>query len=745
MTYFRINPVLALLLLLTAIAAALPFISYAPNRLVSGEGRHLWQLWPQTIWMLVGVGCAWLTACFIPAKKGSIFALILAQFVFVLLVWGAGKAATQLAQNGSALARTSLGSGFWLAAALALLACSDAIRRISTHPLWRWLLHMQIAIIPLWLLYSGTLNDLSLMKEYANRQDVFDDALAQHLTLLFGAVLPALVIGVPLGIWCYFSTARQGAIFSLLNVIQTVPSVALFGLLIAPLAALVTAFPWLGKLGIAGTGMTPALIALVLYALLPLVRGVVVGLNQIPRDVLESARAMGMSGAQRFLHVQLPLALPVFLRSLRVVMVQTVGMAVIAALIGAGGFGALVFQGLLSSAIDLVLLGVIPVIVLAVLACGIGFSLVRCSFHPSKTIPLAEEEAGTPLLIQTDRGDGEYLAYDIAEAERKTVFLTEKTKMTDASGRKISKASLAEGDLLAAELDEDGKTLISVDYSSNAIRTEEATGLTVNRKKRTLTNKAENLSYSYEKESVFFYDGEEIDAADLAPCDELLLKLVGDTVWSVEVQAYHGYIVVENTDAVKNGKIQLDEAEAVPLTEGMQLAAAEGHHTVTVTGSNIETRKDAVVVEAGEETVYDLSKAQEKMGVIIINANVKDYKLYINGAAAESPAVLPMGEYDLVILKNGYTEWSRHVTLDKDTLNVTAELQKDVQYGTLTVTADVDGAWVYINGEEYGVAPMQVNLPYGSYNVMLEKSGYQSYKQSIQISSQTAAIHATME
>ncbi len=93
------------------------------------------------------------------------------------------------------------------------------------------------------------------------------------------------------------------------------------------------------------------------HALLPLVRGVVVGLNQIPRDVLESARAMGMSGAQRFLHVQLPLALPVFLRSLRVVMVQTVGMAVIAALIGAGGFGALVFQGLLSSAIDLVLLG----------------------------------------------------------------------------------------------------------------------------------------------------------------------------------------------------------------------------------------------------------------------------------------------------------------------------------------------------------------------------------------------------
>lgn len=90
--------------------------------------------------------------------------------------------------------------------------------------------------------------------------------------------------------------------------------------------------------------MTPALIALVLYALLPLVRGVTTGLQQVPREALESAAAMGMSGGQRFRQIQLPLALPVLLRSLRVVSVQTVGMAVVAALIGAGGFGALVFQ-----------------------------------------------------------------------------------------------------------------------------------------------------------------------------------------------------------------------------------------------------------------------------------------------------------------------------------------------------------------------------------------------------------------
>lgn len=173
---------------------------------------------------------------------------------------------------------------------------------------------------------------------------MFDNALAQHLTILFGTLIPALLLGVPLGIGCYRHPSRRGAVFTVLNVIQTIPSVALFGLLIAP-AGLVKSFPALAAAGIAGTGLTPALIALVLYALLPLVRGVVAGLSRVPPDVLESAHAMGMSARQCFWKIQLPLALPLLVRSLRVVTVQTVGMAVIAALIGAGGFGALVFRG----------------------------------------------------------------------------------------------------------------------------------------------------------------------------------------------------------------------------------------------------------------------------------------------------------------------------------------------------------------------------------------------------------------
>ncbi|MCI2291096.1 ABC transporter permease [Enterobacter sp. I4] len=360
------NRVLLLLACVAIAAVALPFVNVAPNRLVSGEPRALWQIWSFTP-LLLGAALAGAVALSLwPGRAAQWLTLLLCEALFIVLFWSAGQAAAQMASVESPLARTSIGSGLWLWLALCLLACSDAIRRLTPMPVWRWLLNAQFWVIPLLILFSGDLDQLSLLKEYANRQEVFDNALVQHLTILCGTLLPALLLGVPLGMWCYRHPGQQGAVFTVLNVIQTIPSVALFGLLIAPLAGLVKTFPALAAVGIAGTGLTPALIALVLYALLPLVRGVVAGLSQVAPDVLESARAMGMSARQCFWKVQLPLALPLLVRSLRVVTVQTVGMAVIAALIGAGGFGALVFQGLLSSALDLVLLGVVPTIALAV-------------------------------------------------------------------------------------------------------------------------------------------------------------------------------------------------------------------------------------------------------------------------------------------------------------------------------------------------------------------------------------------
>ncbi|HUX12686.1 MAG TPA: ABC transporter permease, partial [Spirochaetia bacterium] len=151
------------------------------------------------------------------------------------------------------------------------------------------------------------------------------------------------------------------------NGIQTIPSLALFGIMIAPLAWLSREFPVLRQLGIQGIGNAPALIALTLYALLPITRNTYTSLSIIDRAVTDAATGMGMGRLQLLRFVEVPLSLPIILGGIRISAVQAVGNTAVAALIGAGGLGAFVFQGLGQAAPDLILLGVFPIILLAVL------------------------------------------------------------------------------------------------------------------------------------------------------------------------------------------------------------------------------------------------------------------------------------------------------------------------------------------------------------------------------------------
>ena len=371
------NRVVAVLVLSGLVAAlGLPFLTHAPNRLVSGVGISLVQLISDTAARPIGSWLAWSTllpalllvaAVFMhPARRTQTAVYVAATLLLTGLAALAAHYATQLAGQSGAIARTSLGAAFWLLAAFSWLAATDAMQRLALRPGWR-LMGAGAVIVPLGLMLAGgACKDLSLLKEYANRQDVFSAALGQHVQIVLASLLPALLIGVPLGLASNRSLSLRAPLFAVLNVIQTVPSIALFALLMAPLALLAASVPVLAQLGIKGIGLAPAVIALTLYALLPLARSTAAGLSQVPQPVIEAAQGMGLTARQVFWRVELPLALPVFLAGLRVATVQTIGMAVVAALIGAGGFGAIVFQGLLSGALDLVLLGVLPVVAMAV-------------------------------------------------------------------------------------------------------------------------------------------------------------------------------------------------------------------------------------------------------------------------------------------------------------------------------------------------------------------------------------------
>jgi osmoprotectant transport system permease protein len=280
----------------------------------------------------------------------------------------AGWAASDLAAHSSETARTSLGTGGWLVLVAGLLAEAEATRALRLPPLGR-LAIFAVAALGLALPAAlGWIDQLSLAREWRAKQDVFGDALWRHGVIVLGSLAPTLVIGLPLGFLAHRSARFRGPLLSTLSLIQTIPSIALFGLLMAPLTALGEALPFLRDIGVRGVGLTPAILALTLYALLPIVRNTVSGLDSAPASVLEAASGQGMTPAQVFFHVEAPLAAPVLLAGLRITVVQTIGLAAVAALIGAGGLGALMFQGLFANAVDLILLGAVPIVALAVTA-----------------------------------------------------------------------------------------------------------------------------------------------------------------------------------------------------------------------------------------------------------------------------------------------------------------------------------------------------------------------------------------
>jgi osmoprotectant transport system permease protein len=386
----RCNPVLALYLLLALGAAyGLPFVRVAPNRLVSGEpvflGDALLHLNGQVIVpLLLALFTLLSVAVLQPRKRITQVLVFLAMAAALAGLWLLAGHIANNANNAietqNSFARTALGAGFWALGALAWLIGIDAAARLQLATLPRLLLQIAL-LLPLLLSLNQGLN-LSIAQEYANHSDVFGPAILRHLQIVMLAVAPALVIGLLLAWRMSKNRELRQAIFPVLNVLQTIPSIALFGLLMAPLAWIALQWPALSRAGIGGVGIAPAVLALLMYALLPIARSALAGLEQVPAEAVYAARAMGMSSRQILWEVELPLALPALFIGLRTAVVQTTGLAAVCALVGAGGLGQIMFDGLFSAANELVILGVIPIVLLAMLA-DTAFKLLGSLFWTS--------------------------------------------------------------------------------------------------------------------------------------------------------------------------------------------------------------------------------------------------------------------------------------------------------------------------------------------------------------------------
>lgn len=193
------------------------------------------------------------------------------------------------------------------------------------------------------------MNDFT--KIFLERKDELVSSLVEHVQISFITLFFAVIIAIPLGIYVSRHKKVAEGVIGITSVIQTIPSLALLGILI-PLF---------------GIGKVPAVIALVAYALLPILRNTYTGIKEVDSSLIEAARAMGMNSRKRLIRVEFPLAMPVIMAGIRTAMVLIVGTATLAALIGAGGLGDIILLGIDRNNTNLILLGAIPAALLAIL------------------------------------------------------------------------------------------------------------------------------------------------------------------------------------------------------------------------------------------------------------------------------------------------------------------------------------------------------------------------------------------
>jgi osmoprotectant transport system permease protein len=352
----------------------LPFVSVKANRIALGDAYGLFQLLPQpSVQLLLLVLSVWaLAALFVTSPRWRLLAALLG---LLALVAALGDVAHHALTDTRV--RVTAAPAFWLLLLAILLAATDARLSLAFSPLGKllWLL-LSAAAIGL-VLKSPLLDGLAVMNEFRANQTQFWAQLLRHVQLTFGALAAGLLLGLPLGAACFLLPKIRQAVLYGLSLVQTIPSLALFGLLMVPLGFWAQNSAWARGVGISGIGAAPALIALILYNLFPIVANTVAGLHQVPAAVRDAARGLGLTRTQIFRQIDLPLAAPVVLTGVRVALVQTIGMVTVAAMIGGGGLGAFVFQGLGQTATDLVLLGALPTVAMAFFAATLLDILIQ--------------------------------------------------------------------------------------------------------------------------------------------------------------------------------------------------------------------------------------------------------------------------------------------------------------------------------------------------------------------------------
>ena len=284
------------------------------------------------------------------------------------ILYSSGIEAGKALELAGPYARVSTGAGFWVPLSCLMLILIESLFEESYSKKYKLVVMVLAASGFYSLIRFGVLDSLSLVKEYEQLRSKYWDESFRHLWLASGSSLISVLLGVPLAWGASKSPGFRKPLFYVLNLIQTIPGLAMFSLLMTFIGLLIRKYPFLSDLGIGAIGWTPAFIALVFYGLFSVVRTSFAAFDSLQPEHLLAARGVGMSPFESFVRLELPLAAPGIINGARLTLVVNIGLTTIASLIGAGGLGSLIFMGLGQAAYDMVLLGSLTVVAMALMA-----------------------------------------------------------------------------------------------------------------------------------------------------------------------------------------------------------------------------------------------------------------------------------------------------------------------------------------------------------------------------------------
>lgn len=362
-----------------------PFVWFRPNRIVEGASASAESAFAGTGWLLLAV---WSVTCIaVPlaeivapsvwktlttfgrsgrrtATAVGVCRGMLVTFVLGLALAEAGKAASDFATGHSPASRTSFGWSFYVFV-FAVFLVLYAISASTPSRYARAVIGLVPFVAVAALAASGAVSQLGIIREWELTKNTFAREFLRHLFYALGATIGATLIGIPLGIVSARSRRAETVIMGALNLGQVLPVLAFVGVMIPLLGALSDRLSPLRSLGVSGIGWAPVMVVLFIYALFPIARNTRVAIHQLDPAVLDAARGMGMGHWRSLREVELPLAFPIVLAGVRIALVQSTAGAIIAAFVGGGGLGAIMFMGLEQTSMDLVLVGVVPIVALA--------------------------------------------------------------------------------------------------------------------------------------------------------------------------------------------------------------------------------------------------------------------------------------------------------------------------------------------------------------------------------------------